>query len=444
LIKLTIDHFFKDKINVLIEKIPDPREKTMCTYSLTHLTWLGILMFIFRLKSRNQLFKERETDIFLDNLLSLCGSDEEDAAHPDTMNYLLEKIQPNEFETLKTQLVKELIKNRVLDSERFFGSFRIAVDATGLFSFTSRHCANCLVTEHSSGTVTYSHKILEAKLVSEKGFAFSICSESIENINGTYVKQDCELNAFYRMEKRIKEFFPRTQLCLLLDGLYACQEVFNICKRNGWEFIIVLKPKKIPTLYKNAVNERKKYSKNAAIVETEGKLQNISWVHSLQYHGNKLHVVFCRTTQIENGIEKVFLNSWVTNIRPKAENVEKLVNKGGRQRWKIENQGFKEQKCDDYELEHLYGEDSNAWKNYYQLLQIAHMITQLIIYGDLCKKLQEYSQQENSINPIRPFSEYYNSIRNFVRRICESFRNAPFSKLAYTLTGKIQIRFSSG
>ena len=38
-----------------------------------------------------------------------------------------------------------------------------------------------------------------------------------------------------------------------------------------------------------------------------------------------------------------------------------LVNKGGRQRWKIENQGFKDQKRHDFELEHLSGEHPNAW-----------------------------------------------------------------------------------
>ena len=444
LLKLTVVHFFKGKINELIKKIPDPRKAEMCTYSLTHLTWLGILMFIFRLKSRNQLLKERETDAFLENLLSLSDSNEEGVAHPDTMNYLFEKIHPQEFESLKTQLIKELIRSKVLDAERLLGSFCIAVDATGLFVFTSSHCDNCLITKHTSGTITYSHKILDAKLVSEKGFAFSICSEPIENANGSYVKQDCELNAFYRMEKRLKESFSRTNLCILSDGLYPCQEVFDICKRNGWEFIIVLKPKKIPTLYNAAIEGTKKYINNKIIVETKDRKQEISWVHNLRYLTNTLNVIFCTTTQKVNGKEIITSDSWVTNIRPNERNVENLVNKGGKQRWKIENQGFKEQKCDDYELEHLYGENSNAWKNYYQLLQIAHMITQLIAYGDLCQKLQEYSPAKNSSNPIRSFSEYYNTVRNFVRRICESFRNALFSKLAYSLIGKIQIRFSSG
>jgi len=180
LIKITVEHFFDNRINELIFKIADPRKEDMCTYSANHLIWLGLLMFTFRLKSRNQLLKERETDIFLANLLSLSGSDEDNAAHPDTMNYFFELLPIEELELLKVKLVKELIKKRVLDPVRLFGYFRIAVDATGLFTFKSRHCSSCLVTEHNDKTTTYSHKMLEAKLVSENGFAFSVCSESIE------------------------------------------------------------------------------------------------------------------------------------------------------------------------------------------------------------------------------------------------------------------------
>ena len=300
-IKITIEHFFENKINEIIEQIPDPRNIEMCTYTLNHLTWLGILMFILRLGSRNQLLKERETNPFLKNLLSLSGSEEEDVAHPDTMNYLFEILPIEEFESLKVELVKELIKKRVLDSARLFGSICIAVDATGLFHFKTRHCNNCLVTEHNDETTTYSHKMLEAKLVSPNGFAFSICSESIENIDEKYVKQDCELKAFYRMEKNIKELFPRTPICLLLDGIYACEEVFDICKRNSWDFITVLKPDRIPTLYKNAKKKVKKYSKNILTIETKNEIEAISWVQNVEYRKHKVHVVFSQKTEIVDG-----------------------------------------------------------------------------------------------------------------------------------------------
>lgn len=443
-LKVTVRHFFGNIINTLIRKIVDPRIEVMCTYSMTHLVWLAILMFIFRLKSRNQLLMERETEIFHSNLLDISDSNETDVAHPDTVNYLLKKLLPNKIEKIKIKLVKHLIKKRVLDGERLLGDFCIAADGTGVFSTSSRHCKNCLRTEHSEGSVSYSHKMLEAKIVSERGFALSIGSEPIENINGFYRKQDCELKAFYRLEKKIKNNFKRTAICMLLDGLYACREVFNICKRNHWNFIIVLKPKKIPSLYKAASSKIKKSPDNKVIINGKHEEQEISWMNGLEYGKFKLNVVFCKTTKKEGKKKTTSLNSWVTNLPLRRENVNEIVNKGGRQRWKIENKGFKEQKCDDYELEHLYGEHPNAWKNYYQILQIAHAITQLMVLGDSCKKLQEFSKANDDKQLICSFAKYYKSVRNFIRRLCESFRNSPFSEATYELPAKIQIRFSSG
>ena len=50
----------------------------------------------------------------------------------------------------------------------------------------------------------------------------------------------------------------------------------------------------------------------------------------------------------------------------------------GRLRWKIENEGFNSQKNDGYNLQHKFSHTSLfAMQNYYQLLQIAHLINQL-------------------------------------------------------------------
>ena len=444
-IKMCVDHFFiKNLFNKWIKQIPDPRVQKMCTYDLKHLTWLGLLMFLLRLESRRQLLKERETECFRLNLLELAGTDEDQVAHPDTLNYLLEIIPVEEFEKLKVKMIKQLIKDKRLDFFRLNGKFRIAIDATQLFTFSEQHCEHCLKTTHSSGVVTWSHQMLEAKLVAENGFSLSICSIPIENENGSYIKQDCELNAFYRLEKKLKKTFPRTPFCLLFDSLYACQGVFDICRSRNWEYIINFKEGSIPTLFKTAIQKKEATPENTIEIKIDKNIkQTISWVHYLKYGSNYVHVIFCEERRVEKGEEVIHNWVWITSFVPSQYNIRALVNKGGRQRWKIENQGFKEQKTEDFGLEHLYGKDPNAWKNYYQLLQIAHIIDQLIRYGDLCKKLQEHSMKRKH-QPILPFREYYQSTRNFIRRLAESFRTQLFSTLTYTLAGKIQIRFDSG
>ncbi|MEW6663288.1 MAG: hypothetical protein ACOY9Y_05410, partial [Bacillota bacterium] len=57
-------------------------------------------------------------------------------------------------------------------------------------------------------------------------------------------KQDCELKAFHRLAKRLKHQFPKLPLTLLLDGLYANGPVMAVCRKNKWDFMIVLKDRK--------------------------------------------------------------------------------------------------------------------------------------------------------------------------------------------------------
>lgn len=265
-IRITCEHFFGGGLNEWMDEVHDLRKAEQRTYSSRHLFWLGILMFLFRLGSRRQLLFERETAQFHSNLLSLSGTDEELVAHTDTMNNLLEMVEPAGMEMVKVKMIRRLIADKRLDDFRLYGEFLVAVDGTGLFSFRKQHCEQCLKTEHSGGAVTWSHKMLDAKLVSEDGFAMSICSEPIENENGCYDKQDCELKAFYRLAKKLKKLFPRVRICLLLDGLYACKEVFDICTRSNWSFIIVFKEGRIPILYAEAVRIRNAHPKNSLTV----------------------------------------------------------------------------------------------------------------------------------------------------------------------------------
>jgi hypothetical protein len=94
----------------------------------------------------------------------------------------------------------------------------------------------------------------------------------------------------------------------------------------------------------------------------------------------------------------------LTNFRVGSNNVTNIANKGGRLRWKIENEGFNVQKNGSYAMQHPNSEHPNG---FYLLLAIAHYLTQLILHGSL----------------IRSLARKFGSARNFARRLAESFRN---------------------
>jgi len=75
----------------------------------------------------------------------------------------------------------------------------------------------------------------------------------------------------------------------------------------------------------------------------------------------------------------------VTNLTPRADGpfvnqVITQIAECGRRRWKIENEGFNCQKNQGYNLHHKFSRRSvDTLHNYYMLLQIAHLINQVVI-----------------------------------------------------------------
>ena len=106
-----------------------------------------------------------------------------------------------------------------------------------------------------------------------------------------------------------------------------------------------------------------------------------------------------------------------------------LANEGGRIRWKIENEGFNVQKNGGYDLEHAYTTDPVASKIFYYLLQIAHLITQLIEKGSLFRQA---------------FPTGVGSAKNIAFRLLEGWRSLRVSanRIQHALDARLQIRFA--
>lgn len=71
---------------------------------------------------------------------------------------------------------------------------------------------------------------------------------------------------------------------------------------------------------------------------------------------------------------------WIASLKITESNKEELIY-FGRQRWKIENEGFNMQKTGTFNIEHMYSKNYNAMKVHYFLIQFAHTIRQLLEKG---------------------------------------------------------------
>lgn len=123
----------------------------------------------------------------------------------------------------------------------------------------------------------------------------------------------------------------------------------------------------------------------------------------------------------ETGKETRFY--FITDLPIERKNVEALIERG-RKRWKIENEGFNTQKKQGYYLEHRYRKDYQATKNHYYLIQIGHMISQIIeLWEKLWKKAKQSKEQKH-------------------RRLLEAWKTERIKEYKEELEKRIQLRFS--
>lgn len=433
----TVQHFFGG-VAGLFHGVSDPRHPAYITYSLPTVLWAGVLLFLCRLGARRQIA------LLLRNnggvaakfaaLFELAA-----CPHGDTLNALCKRLDPAEMQESVTRLNERLIRNKVLDGFRLLGIyFVVAIDGTQVLTFAQRHCPHCL-TRTQQGQTVYYHPVLEAKLVLPNGFTFSLLTEFIENAGENPSKQDCELKAFARLSERLKQRFPRLPLCLSLDALFACGPVFARCAQYGWQYMIVLKAEDLPKVHQEFEALARLSPADHLSVRSgpQGRIQQeLRWVNEIAYvdserREHRLSVLECRETKPGDGGQlKTTRFLWVSSFTLKDKNVLDLANQGGRIRWQEENQGFNVQKNGGFALEHPYSQDYTAAKNFYFLLQMAHLLGQLLLLGSLLR---------------RAFPKGLGSAQNLARRLLEVWRNlrASAEELRRILSARFQIRFDS-
>jgi hypothetical protein len=370
----------------------------------------------------------------------------ESLPHGDTLNYSYQRLQVDEVQEVVCRSVETLIRKKVLYRYRLLGVyFLVALDGTGVLTFRHRHCPHCLTKSLRSGESLYYHPVLEAKLVTANGFAFSLMTEFIENRDLSADKQDCELKAFARLTQRLKQRFPRLPLCLLLDGLYAGGPTFQVCSDYDWKYFVVLREGDLPNLHRSlavALAQLPQQRKQVAFAEvnpqrrSEQVRQVYRWAEDLQYTDSQdrphhLGVIECQEARSDPRGQTTQLHyKWVTNFSLTTHNVDRLANQGGRLRWKIENEGFNVQKTSALNLEHPYSQDPTARKVFYLLLQLACLIFQLMQHGSLL---------------AQAFPDRLRTAKHLAFRLLEAWRNlrlAPEELLA--LANQVgQIRFDT-
>lgn len=423
----------------------DPRHPNLIIYPLVSLLFTGMFLFVCRLGSRRGV-KDKLRDNGPSQAKFAAWFGIETVPHGDTLNYGYQRLEVDEVQEVVCRCVEVLIRKKVLYRYRLLGVyFLVAIDGTGVLTFRKRHCPHCLTKTMHNGATIYYHPVLEAKLVTANGFAFSLMTEFIENTDLSADKQDCELKAFYRLTAHLKARFPHLPICLLLDGLYAGGPTFQRCADYDWKYLIVLQEDDLPNLHRSfavVISQLPTQRKHVCLQEvnlrqrTEWVEQDYRWAEGLSYTDSQkrvhsLNLIECQETRTDTHGQLTAVHyKWITNFSLTSRNVDPLANRGGRLRWKIENEGFNVQKNSDLNLEHPYSQDPTARKVFYLLLQLACIIFQLMQHGSLL---------------LHAFPAGLRTAKNLAFRLLEAWRNLPLSTTDFLnlAEGHFQIRFDT-
>ncbi len=389
----TIRHHFPALLTQM-RAIDEVREKASDYELAAHLT-ACLALFLFKLGSRNQWNQKRQKLQFQANYKQLFGFA---MPHGDSVNAVISRLNEDQVERLKQDMVRALLNRKVFRSGRYRGKwYRIAIDGSGVSGFDHHHCEQCLHKTSKKGKVTYSHQVLDARLVTPNGFSVSVATVWIENPEGgDYDKQDCERKAFQRLATRLHQAFPRLPLLILADGLYPYEGFFQTCQAHGWAFCATFKDGNLPTVWQE-VNALKPLQPGQQQTQTRYQpgqygattiRSDYEWVTDVDYQGYTLHWVSCCETTtrqkkqpdgtlVEAQKQVCFVH--ITNLPVNQANVT-TTSQTGRLRWKIENEGFNTLKNGGYGMEHKWARKNyRALKNYYQFMQMAHLIHQLML-----------------------------------------------------------------
>ncbi len=410
-------HFFKD-LNKKLASVKDERNQSYITYAPEIILFTVIMKNVSGIVSMNRMTKDFNNDNVIEKIANTLGYESlEEIPHYDTINNFLKILKVSELEKIRDYMIRELFKKRSLEKYRLLDKYWcIAIDGSQLFSFKERHCEHCLKKEYKNketGEVektVYYHTVLEAKLV-VGDMVFSLLTEFVENEDESVSKQDCEINSAKRLMKKLKYKFRKLNICILGDSLYACEPIYKLVEEYNWKFIFRFKEGRARTLWEE-IQTIKDIENNENTTNLTCENQNMHWnltyVNDVSYQNRFINAVdFTETiykkSKDSNTNEETTKNFvFVTNIKFSKRNAFKIV-AAGRSRWKIENEGFNNQKNVRYDIEHACCNDYTAMKNHYLLVQISDILRQLLENGSEALKTLNSGIKEISSRLLESF-----------------------------------------
>ena len=296
------------------------------------------------------------------------------------MRERLDPVSPKSLRPVFKSVFRQLQRGKALEAMVFLdGHYLLALDGTGYFSSTDDSL--CVVSAHRStatGAITYAHQMLGAAIIHPDVRAvIPLMPEPIVKHDGTD-KNDCERNAAKRFVAKLRQDHPHLKFIVTEDSLSSNAPHIETLHDHDLHYILGVKEGDHAYLFQQvqAAEHAGRVTYYERHDRAAGVVHRFRFVNDVPLNASNADVRVNFIEYWEIGDDKVQHFSWVTDLRVSKRNVFHLM-RGGRARWKIENETFNTLKNQGYNFEHNYGHgEQNLSVVFAMLMMLAFLVDQ--------------------------------------------------------------------
>ena len=360
----------------------------------------GLAVFGLKCPSLLHFDQQRRDPVVEHNLRHLYGV--ERTPCDSHLRTLLDPIDPRQIRPAFKAVFAQAQRGKVLEDYVFFdGYYLCALDGTGFFASSSISCPHCCVKTGRDQTERYYHQLLGAAIVHPAHReVIPLAPEPIIKADGQE-KNDCERNAARRLLADTRREHPHLRLIVVEDALAANAPHIETLQALDMRFILGIKPGSHYALFEDAQTafaQGQGHTLEIVDADDERITHRFRWVHDLALNDSNKHLRVGFLDYEQVGPKKTQHFTWITDLPLTPDTVYPLM-RGGRCRWKIENETFNTLKNQGYHLEHNYGHGQQYLASVFAYLtMLAFLVDQL--QKHCCVLFQQALEKHHSMRGL--------------------------------------------
>ncbi len=355
------------------ERIPDQRAENV-KISLKDDLMSGFAVFSLKDSSLLAFDERRRTD---SNLKSIYGL--EKVPCDTQMRTTLDGVEPEGIRPVFRDVFRRLQREKRLDEFVFLGgSYLVSLDGTGYFSSKKVHCDACLQkVNKKTGEVTYAHQLLGGVVIHPKRReVIPLMPEPIVKQDGE-TKNDCERNAAKRFLAQLKQDHPHVTFTITEDALSPNAPHIRELEKHGFHYILGVKQGDHEYLFEQVALARQDGRTTEFEQRDGGVVHRFSFINQMPLNKSNPDILVNFVEYWEIGKDKTRHFCWVTDFTITKLNAFTIM-RGGRARWKVENETFNTLKNQGYQFEHNFGHGKkNLSVVFVVLMMLAFLVDQV-------------------------------------------------------------------